>query len=289
MQEAPVPGTPSQFVKQLGHAELLASATGPSDGVADVNYSFSIEILRESGLAQNVSVTLLRDDTLGNAALGDPIGGVGGLRDDFSAALNGALTDAGFAGQVSVQLDGGKFKLVGNQPDIVRLTVHDGAALGFGASQLSPQSVTLAATSDATLVLSADQTFSLDIESVGGAVTTVQFSLNAAATTGNADGAALAAELQALFASLSSAGFADGAVGVSAAGDRLTLHVSDPNIVKITLHDEGDIFGFGAVRNRRACVAMSAMRRRRPTACCPRTWSSRCTCRPATAPSTTTR
>ncbi|HEX7096317.1 MAG TPA: hypothetical protein VF183_10570, partial [Acidimicrobiales bacterium] len=260
VQDDPVPGTPTNFVGRLGHAELTAAHAGPSDGVADVNYGFSLEILRASGTVDIVPVTLLRDDTLGNASLADPLADAGGLLDDLSAALASALTGASsgdLSGQVGVSLEAGHFRFDAADASIVRLTVHDGEGLGFAANQVSPESVVLGATSDTTAVLTEDQNFSLDVESVGGAVTTVQFSLDAASTVGNADVAALAAELQALFSSLSSVGFSSDAVTVSADGDRLTLSVNDPNVIGITIHG-AEAFGFDPDQTSVRSVQMAA-------------------------------
>ncbi|HEY7599341.1 MAG TPA: hypothetical protein VH741_05390, partial [Candidatus Limnocylindrales bacterium] len=225
-----VPGAPSQFTVQLGHAELLAAFAGPADGVPDVDFELGIDVLREDGSVDALTLTLARDATLGNLDLDD-------LLADLQAALAAALA-GDLAGDLSAGLSGDRFTLTANDGDIVRVTVRDGGALGFGVNQISPQSITLLApAAPAAFDVAADVAFSLVLSTVGAPTATVSFTLNADATDGNASAADLAADLQALINPLLVArGFVSGAIQVTVVDGALQLSATDPNLFRVAIN-----------------------------------------------------
>ena len=189
VQVADITGVPSQFIKQLGAAELTAALNAPTDGVPDVDYTFTLEILRQDGRLDAVDVTIARDAFNDNTTTAP-------LFTQLDAALTAALT-GDLVGDVSVSSDGTRFSFAANQADIVRLTVKNAPHLGFGALQASPPSVVLTAGSaPASFTFAADLTFTLDLQTVGGAIAPIDLTITAAATAGNTTLANLVSDLQ---------------------------------------------------------------------------------------------
>jgi ELWxxDGT repeat protein len=228
---ANITGTPEQFTTQLGTADLTAALAGPTDGVPDVDYTFQLDILRENGDVDTVDITIHRDDFNDNTTTGQ-------LFTQLQAALTAALADD-LVGDVSVSNpDATHFVFTANESDIVRLTVRNAPDLGFGSQQASPPSVvTAAAAAPDANQFTEDLAFTIDVETVGGAIATLDLTLNATATTGNATLGDLAGDLQTIVnASLLAHGFTAGAVVVGNDGTHLQLSSAEGGIIALTVH-----------------------------------------------------
>ena len=255
-----IPSYPSNFTAQPGHADLLAAADGPVDGVPAVDYAFTIDILRDDGSVDSVQVVLPRSVTGAN-------GGVMALGPELHSALMSALANApsgDLTGDLNVVQGGdGHFTFSALNSNIARITVHDGIAggLGFGADEASPTEVILAAPGGPLAFdLSSDLSFSLDLSTIGGPVLTLNFLLSAGATDGNTTVGELAANLQALIdPALAAHGFVSGGISVSADADtgNLIFSVSDPGIFRAVVHGAEDL-GFGTDQASPPSVAVTS-------------------------------
>ena len=253
-------GVPAQFTVQSGRAELAGSAVS---AVPAVDYSFTIDIQRESGQIDSVPVTVPRSATIGNTAVTGP----NELQDDVTTALSSALAAKSLAGSISISLDGTKFKLTGVDSNIVRVTLKGGNALGFATNQASVPAIQLdgGTVPGGHYELQAVADFSLELGIVGaGAPVTLHFQLDQNATAGNLSAADLAADADVLInQAMIANGFASGAVhvGQNLAGDGLSLTVNDPTIFSLTLRGATDplhLLGFAPDQASVRTVAMTA-------------------------------
>jgi ELWxxDGT repeat protein len=234
---ADIPGFAANFAALSGSAVLTATNAGPGNGRPAVDYTFSVEVLRADGSLDTEQVTLARADTFDNDTLSL-------LFVDLQGAINDAFPDDDV--EVSVSGDN-RFALSAVDPDIVRIRVLGGEALGFGANQASPQQVALTG-SAVTAPDAGAVSFTLDVEVIGGDVLSVEVDLTGGVTADNTTAAHLAADLNAILSgALLSNGFNSGAVTVSAnAAGALVFTVGDVNIAVITVRaGTGNLAGLG--------------------------------------------